>query len=203
MGKRYFGNVSNCFFYMVLLLSIGCFSAPEKAVIQIQPGQYYNGSAKIGVKDSIITGLVDASIGLQGESVCQFYFDGKITGKTFPMNYCNFIDTGTISGTATILNDTTLLLKTNENPGCSEMIADITGEGLKIIMFKKEHFKQIRVVKNEKVFFYNSPDTLHKRGAYLVNGDEAIVTESQGLWLKVTYKKTCGWMLEKEMYPLH
>ncbi len=202
--KPNLGNsFSQIYFWLLFAASFTCCGAAD-VQIKIPPsGVYWDGAAKIGNDGKTLTGLIDTFIGDSSGGVCQFYFDGKIAGKKFEVNCGNFVDTGTVVGTVTILNDSTIFLKTKEGPGCSERVADFVQDGATFILKNKLPLIQIRSIKSEKAFFYSKPDSSTKRKAYLVHGNEAQVTESQDGWLKVTFKKTSGWMREKDMIQLH
>ena len=180
-----------------------CRSGSDDSLPTVRSGLYWQGAARIGVYNGQISGSIDASVGAKGESVCQFYFDGKIAEKSFGIVCHNFSDTEAISGTLCIVNDSILLLKTEENPGCSEMIADITGKGLSLTFYENKPFLQVRIVKAKKAFFHTTPKSEDTKKSYLIRGNEANVFEIKDRWLKVVYGKTTGWMREEDMYPLH
>jgi hypothetical protein len=169
----------------------------------LQSGNYWQESARIAIDENHITGSVDTKIGENGQYVCQFFFDGKIKGKTFSIACHNFIDTGLILGSVTIVNDTSFFLKTRENPGGSNMIANIEDKGMTFSLTEAKKWLQIRIVTAEKAFFYTAPILSSKRKAYLIKGNEVIVLEKKEEWLKVTYGKTTGWLQENDMFPFY
>jgi hypothetical protein len=203
MAGKSFGSFMGRLCLLFLCVTNMCMSAAEKSLPTIHPGIYWQGTARIGYDNGRISGTIDATIGANGESVCQFYFDGKVTGKSFDIVCHNFIDTEAISGTLTVQNDSTLLIKTVENPGCSEMIADVAGKGLSLAFYEKKSLLQVRIVKAEKAFFHATPKIADKKKSYLIRGNEAQVFEINDGWLKVVSGKTTGWMWEEDMCPLH
>ncbi len=203
-AKPNLGNKFSHIRYYFLFLSSPVIGGPsDLQSLAPTSGIYWEGAAKIGNDGNVLTGRIDAFIGDSAGAVCQFYFDGKITGKKFEVNCGNFVDTGTVSGTVTILNDTSVFLKTKNDPGCSDRILDLVENGATFVLKSKLKIIQIRNVKSAKAYFYAKPDASTIRKAYLVNGDEAQVTDKRADWVRVTFKKTTGWMQETDLIQLH
>lgn len=182
--------------------AISASNLQSQSIVLLKSGLYVSGSAKVGIDSNRMTVSVDETDGENGRFTCRFYFDGIITKPAFAVYCRNDLDTGIVEGKVEIHNDTSFFLKTKSNPGCSDMIANIENDGL---LFKLEAAKpclQIRLVKEEKAFFYTEPQIATKRKAYLVKNNEALVSEKKPNWLKVTFGKTTGWMQESDMYPL-
>lgn len=203
MVKR---RIGRCLGSFLLAGIVGCAivecKASESQKGELAAGIYWDGAATVASRDSWFTGSVNASIGESEESVCQFFFGGRITGKTFGIRTRNFIDTGVVPGTVTLLSDTSFSIKTSENPGCSDRIADFAMDGKTLLLKKRQVLAQIRVVQSAKAYFHSEPDKAKRRKAYLVHGNEARVTETRSAWLKVEFGKTIGWISETDMYPL-
>jgi len=183
----------------ILFLSVENFS---QSPLNLQSGTYWDGSAKIGIDGAYISGTIDRVIGENANAVCQFYFSGELSGNHFKIKCRTIDDSESVSGTLTAQDDSSFILKTDDEPGCSVRIADFVDSGKEMILQTKSDFIQIRVVKSTKAYFYKQPNLKSKRKAYLVLGDEIQVTEKQNGWLKATYKKTSGWMLNEDMFPL-
>jgi len=163
------------------------------------PGIYRNNTAFIGIDGNFLTGLIDAKIGEAGTYVCQFYFFGSIDGNKFPVYCINFIDTGKIEGYVNILDNSIFILKTKENPGCSNMIASFEDNGDTLTLDSIINILQIRIVNSEKAFFHEQPNISTKKRSYLIQGDEVTVYDKRKDWLYTIYNNISGWLYEKDM----
>jgi hypothetical protein len=186
----------------IFLLTLIIYSLSTLAGTSIQSGVYRGETATIGYDGTYMTGCIDEQVGEDGRFVCHFSFSGKVSGETFPVVCRNSVDTNATKGNISIVDSARLFLKTEENPGCSNMIASFEGRGDTLSLDGYRKILQVRIVQNDKAFFYSTPDYAGKRKAYLVKGDEAIVDEIANGWLKVTYGKTTGWINERDMVPL-
>lgn len=176
------------------------FAGAANGPVQIQSGSYWHNGATIAFDGKYLTGIIDNN--LNERFSCQFFFSGKVNGNSFTIICRNFEDTGTVSGTITVLDSTRLFLKTRGNPACSDMIASFEERGDTLSVDSLRDIRQIRIIRKEKAFFYASPDSSTRKKAYLVKGDQATVIQVKNSWFKVTYGKTTGWMQEKDLYPI-
>lgn len=70
-------------------------------------------------------------------------------------------------------------------------------------MTKQKKWKEIRIAKSEKTYFYKEPKINTKRKAYITELDAVGVIEEKGEWILVDFngpKLTTGWIKKSDLY---
>ncbi|MBT7858809.1 MAG: hypothetical protein HN712_00805 [Gemmatimonadetes bacterium] len=168
----------------------------------LRPGLYDGGTMTVGNDGRYLTGSIDDAVGEVGRFTCRFTFSGRIDGETFRVACRNFSDAAIVGGTLDILSDSTFYLRTDENPACSNMIANYEDRGATLSLSEERPILQVRTVGAARAHFHSDTLVSSRREAYLVESDEAIVLEKTAGWLLVEYGSTSGWIPESDMQPL-
>jgi len=190
-----------------LLLLCSCLLVANAAIgdesgVQLRPGAYSDGMITIGNDGEYLSGDVDDVVGEDGRFVCHFTFGGRIAGTTFRVQCRNAMDAEPIGGTVTVLSDTTFHLKTDENPGCSNMIASFEDDGVVSALSVERPILQVRTVRSAQAHLYSDTLVASRKSTYLVESNVVTVLEKAGDWLRVEWASPPEWMRESDLHPL-
>lgn len=142
---------------------------------------------------------------------CSFYFYGNLTDsigyRKIAIQTLNPFDLSSKPREGSLKlhseEDTNLSIIANLNDGgCWDphlgwtQISEAPGVGFEL--YTRLSLLEIRIVKEEKVYFYSDADKTTKRKAYVIKNDPLFILERKGNWLKAIFRgaksETTGWV---------
>ena len=180
-----------------------------------QSGIYGRGRLLIAVnpEEKTLTGFFEDHTGWDENTdrprfSCIFYFAGKLNdGDTIVItSWASPTMEEKIEGALTFSQDKgqpgVKIKLENEHGGCSN-VQHFTDEDVVLHLDSVLDWKEIRLVKSEKAFFYDHPDLQDRRNAYVVKGDVLKIYEIKNGWVKAAFGQkeiTIGWIKEEDTY---
>ena len=178
------------------------------------PGIYDSLQLAVNPATGIITGsFFDQTAG--GQFTCGFllYSDGKpstdgvyriITWSPNPGD-----EQEIVSGILRFVGESAVLkLPKQAHGGCWNVNPELDrGEETTLTFETRKAWREERMIKDQKVWFYSRPDRSAKTASYVVTGDSVAVTDRRGDWLHVDYvgssrKTKSGWIQNDGLYPV-
>jgi len=180
---------------------------PTPTEIALQPGSYGNGLLSIAVNDDVVTGFYENYTGWDEKLQvprfsCLVFFVGRIEGSEIE------IASSHIKGTIEVLEEDKIKINLEEEPGgCWNVEPGFDEEGVIFELTEGKEWKSMRIVSNEKAYFYNNPDEKEQGKSYIVKGDVLRVFEPEGDWVRGEYHGsqgvTTGWIKESDLYEIN
>ena len=171
-----------------------------------QPGSYDDGLLSIAVNDDVVTGFYENYTGwdekLQAPRFsCLVFFVGRIESSEIE------IASSHTKGTIEVLKEDRIKINIEEEPGgCWNVEPGFDEEGVVFELTEGKEWKSIRIVSNEKAYFYNNPDEKEQGKSYIVKGDVLRVFELEEDWVRGEYYGsqgiTTGWIKESDLYEI-
>lgn len=161
----------------------------------------------IAVNDDVVTGFYENYTGwdekLQAPRFsCLFFFVGRIESSEIE------IASSHTKGTIEVLEEDKIKINLEEEPGgCWNVEPGFDEEGVIFELTEGKEWKSIRIVSNEKAYFYNNPDEKEQGKSYIVKGDVLRIFELEGDWVRGEYHGsqgvTTGWIKESDLYEIN
>jgi hypothetical protein len=89
--------------------------------------------------------------------------------------------------------------KGRDHPGCASVLPPLISEGMLFDRVSTADWTSLRRVVVRRAYFFKSPGSTVRAGAYVVLGDVVGVIEGRGTWLKIEYAgndtHVIGWLL--------
>ncbi|MCS6873608.1 MAG: hypothetical protein RML33_01865 [Acidobacteriota bacterium] len=206
-----------------LILQNTCFGVEESQQIRKQeivrktePG--YSGifeALTIGINDRIITGYYENYRGelIEGgapQFSCAFYLEGELKDDKYEIKVVypdiDYKIEGFIEFTR-FEDKPAVFMKLNEDPpGCANVEPKSFVEGVFLTANQKGTWREIRLVRKDKTFFYKNPDSRARTKTYVIKHDPVRLFEIKDGWTKVEVetrkgKKIDGWVRLEDLYP--
>ncbi len=162
----------------------------------------------IGV-DSVnntITGYYENKTGENGMFSCTFMFSGKfktLNDKTLEIKTYYPGEEDKIAGTLFCKNTVEFSLLLNDDHGGCWNVQTFKDEPVSFILIDQENWLAIKIIKSNKVYFYDDTNENKKGKAYVLKGDCVKVLSKSCNWLKVVYegeKTIIGWIKTMDCY---
>lgn len=193
--------MKNIFALGLVVFTANCFGQVPKSGI-------YN--ELILVRDEAkktIIGYFNSSTG-NGQISCTYEFKGVY--KTINDKTINIIalwpdDDEKVSGSLDCQLNNKFRLKFEEDLPGDMACGGASQEGAQFEIIHEKDWKNIRIAKNEKTFFYKEPNEITKRKAYITEYDAVGVIREQGEWVLAEFcgkSITVGWIKKSSLYPL-
>jgi hypothetical protein len=145
-------------------------------------------------------------------SECAFYFSGKLQGDRYAIQAWQPDDrkSKATSGQLTVFSadkgrPSALLKLKRLSRDCSALNPKLDqAEGALLDKSKNGAWIEVRVVKNSKSFYYQTPDLASPQRSSARRGSVLTVTARQSGWAQIQAdQKVKGWIQEADLYPLN
>jgi hypothetical protein len=188
--------------------------APGPAWAQGEAGSgiYESGTLILGVNkaEGVVTGYFESCVGYDETTkkprfCVTFFLYGKKAGARYKITTWYPGDKDVIEGDLRLPEpgQTDLFIKLKEYPPGSMAYHFDLDKGNDLPLDSPGNWTEVRVVQAPRAYFYREPDATSKRAAYVVKRDLVRVYQKKNGWVLGEYKKTRGWLQEKDLYSLH
>ncbi len=196
---EYINKMKQLFYFLILLITI-------KSLGQIPQSGIYNELILVrNETNKTIDGYFNSSTG-NGQISCIYEFKGTfktLNDKKISVTAFWQDDDEIITGELICKEGNKFLLKFSE-PLLGDMACGgVSQSGAEFEMTKQKNWKEIRIVKTEKTYFYKESKISTKRKAYITDLDAVGVIKEKGEWLLVDFngsKLTTGWIKKSDLY---
>ena len=170
-----------------------------------------------GVYDELLLGYAPATHVLTGyfhsetaagQFSCIFYLSGTASnGQARIETYFPETPREKIAGTINGMTKGEVLVALDEEPGGCAMVNPFADKArpASFTLASPHDWTEIRVIRANKSYFYDTPGAATHRKSYLVQGDGVGVKIAANGWLRVDYpgpdKTISGWIKEADLYP--
>jgi hypothetical protein len=188
--------------------------APGLAWAQGETGSgiYENGNLILGVNkaEGVVTGYFESCVGYDERTkkprfCCTFFLCGKRAGDEYLITTWYPGDKDIIEGELRLPapGKTNLFIKLKESPPGSMAYPFDVAKGNDFPLESAGDWVEVRVVSAPKAYFHRQPDAKSKRSAYVVKRDVVRVYQKRNGWVLAAFRKTRGWLTEKDLFSLH
>jgi hypothetical protein len=199
--------------YLLLILIWPLILAPVLVRAQGEAGSgiYEGGSLVLGVNKSegVVTGYFESCVGYDETTkrprfCCTFFLYGKKAGDTYTITTWYPGDKDIIEGELRLPEPgkPNLFIKLKESPPGSMAYPFDVEKGNDFPLESAGDWIEVRVVSAPKAYFHREPDAKSKRFAYVVKRDVIRVYQKKDGWVLAAYRKTRGWLKEKDLFSL-
>lgn len=143
---------------------------------------------------------------------CEFYVKGTIEPEkeesilTIYSNDYQLLTYGFIKNSSLKANDGIIEFRLEKNiQQCQEIMPNLVGkEGLSFSKKWDNNWKEVRLIKAPKAYFYNSRNDTQPTKIYVIKGDFVGVIEKNSSWVKAEYittknKVISGWLRKSDL----
>lgn len=197
---------------MKILLLAAALLAPTTPAPK--PGMYDSLQLAVNPATGVITGSFFDETGM-GQFTCGFflYSDGRPSAdgvySVVTWTSIQGVALERAKGSLRFVNGSALLkLPARAHGGCWNVNPELDqGEDTLLDYQRPAPWREERIVRDAKAWFYSRPDQSAKSAAYVVLDDAVAVLEERGDWLRVDYigeygKRRTGWMQKRSLSPL-
>jgi hypothetical protein len=174
-------------------------------------GIYENGNLILGVNRAagVVTGYFESCVGYDEMTkrprfCCIFFLYGKKAGDKYQITTWYPGTKDVIEGELRLPTPgkANLFIRLKESPPGSMAYPFDVDKGNDFPLESAGDWIEVRVVSAAKAFFHREPDAKGKRSAYVVKRDVVRVYEKKNGWVLAEYRKTRGWLAEKDLFSL-
>jgi hypothetical protein len=200
--------------FLLFILILPFLLAPGLSWAQGKSGSgiYEYGSLTLGVNKpaGVVTGYFESCVGYDETTkrprfCCTFFLYGKKEGDKYEITTWYPGDKDVIEGELRLPEPgkTNLFIKLAESPPGSMAYPFDVAKGNDFPLESAGDWIEVRVVSAPKAYFHREPDVKSKRSAYVVKRDVVRVYQKKNGWALAEFKKTRGWLKEKDLFSLH